>query len=116
MPLVVDDTEALLDHALQIDPAPAQHTVTLPIRPRFGQGLSFGLLCFAQAAVRPCVQMIAQAIQPFSIEAVSPVPQRLAVYTAYMSHIGAAGPVTDRRQGQKPARSVGMLAARRKSP
>ncbi|TWA96949.1 hypothetical protein FBZ86_1832, partial [Gluconacetobacter diazotrophicus] len=80
MTLMIDDAEALFDHALQIDPAPAHHAIALPIRACLDQGLQFGLLCDTQTAGRPCVQMIAQAIRPFSIEAVNPVPQRLAVH------------------------------------
>ncbi|GAB6969102.1 hypothetical protein JCM25156A_31410 [Komagataeibacter kakiaceti JCM 25156] len=116
MPFVVDDAEAFLDHALQINPAPAHHTVTLPIGPRLDQGLQLGLLCPVQSASWPRVLMIAQAIGSFGIEAMNPVSQCLAVHATYASRIRPAAPVTDRRQGQKPACDIRLPAARRKSP
>ena len=116
MPFVVDDAEALPDHALQINPAPAHHTVTLPIGPGLDQRLQFGLLCPVQTAGWSRMLIIAQAIRPFSIEAVDPVPQRLAVHAAHAGRIRPARPVTDCCQGQKPARSVRLPATRRKSP
>lgn len=53
--LMIDDAEALFDHALQIDAAPAHHAIALPIRTRLDQRLQFGLLCGIQTAGRaPC--------------------------------------------------------------
>lgn len=53
MTLVVDDAEALFDHALQIDPAPAHHAIALPIGHRLDQGLQFGLLYPVESAGWP---------------------------------------------------------------
>lgn len=113
---MIDDTEALLDHALQIDTAAAYHAIALPIRTRLDQDLQFALLGNIQTAGRLRVQIVGQAIGSCCIEAVNPVSQCLAVHTAHAGRIRPTGPVTDRRQGQKPARSVGVLAARRKPP
>lgn len=94
---MIDDAEALFDHTLQIDTAPAHHAIVLPIRTRLDQGFQFGLLGGIQTAGRPRVLIVVQAIGSFGIEAVNPVTQCLAVHAAH-------------------ARSVRMPAARRKSP
>jgi hypothetical protein len=44
MTLMIDDVEALFDHTLQIDTAPAHHAIMLPIRTRPDRSLQFGLL------------------------------------------------------------------------
>jgi len=116
MTLVIDAAAALFDHALQIDPALAHHGIMLPIRLRLDQGLQFGLLCDTQRAGWPHMLMIAQASGSFGIEAVNPVPQRLAIHAAHAGRIRPARPVTDRRQSQRPARSVRLPAPRRKPP
>ncbi|AOX18923.1 hypothetical protein A0U89_16675 (plasmid) [Kozakia baliensis] len=99
MALVIRNTEAFLDHPLQINAAPAHHTITLPIRPRLDQRLQFGLLGGVQTASRPCVLMAAQAIGSFRIEAMNPVPQCLAVHAAHARRIRSVRSVTDRCQG-----------------
>lgn len=115
MPFVVDDAEALLDHALQINPAPAHHTVTLPIGPGLDQGLQFGLLCSVQTAGRPRMLMIAQAIRPFGIEAVDPVPQRLAVHAAHAGRIRPVAPsrIDARARSRRAAFACWLRAASR---
>jgi len=113
---MIDNAETLFDHALQIDTAPTHHTITLPIRTRLDQRLQFGLLGGVQTASRPCVLMVAQAIGSFRIEAMNPIPQCLAVHAAHARRIRSVRSVTDRRQGQKPTRSVRMPTSGCKSP
>ncbi|GAJ29761.1 hypothetical protein Amme_076_054 [Acidomonas methanolica NBRC 104435] len=114
MTLMIDDTEALFDHAWQIDTAPARHAIALPIRPRLDQSFQLSLLGGIQATGRSRVLIVAQAIGTLGIEAVNPITQCLAVHAAHPRR--PAGPSTDRRQSQPPPRGSRMPAARHKPP
>jgi hypothetical protein len=73
--LVIDHAEAILDHRLQIDPAPAHHAVRLAIGTGLHELGQFGLLRGRQLRGRAVRLAVEQASGAFVIEAVNPVAQ-----------------------------------------
>src|SRR3954467_2352356 len=114
--LVVSDAEALGHDLLQVHPAPAHDSMHGALRPGFNDLGELRQLLRREArrvAFRPAV------LEPFGasfIEAVHPVPQRLAVHAADPRGIGPAHPIQHRRKRQQTPTLVGVLGGRRKTP
>src|SRR3954462_8179934 len=114
--LVVSDAEALGHDLLQVHPAPAHDSMHGALRPGFNDLGELPQLLRREArrvAFRPAV------LEPFGapfIEAVHPVPQRLAVHATDPRGIGPAHPIQHRRKRQQTPTLVGVLGGRRKPP
>src|SRR3954464_3171952 len=114
--LVVSDAEALGHDLLQVHPAPAHDSMHGALRPGFNDLGELRQLLRREArrvAFRPAV------LEPFGapfIEAVHPVPQRLAVHATDPRGIGPAHPIQHRRKRQQTSTLVGVLGGRRKTP
>src|SRR3954453_4659504 len=114
--LVVSEAEALGHDLLQVHPAPAHDSMNGALRAGFNDLRQLRQLLRREArrvAFRPAV------LEPFGapfIEAVDPVPQRLAVHATDPRGIGPAHPIQQRRKRQQTPTLVGVLAGRRKTP
>ena len=112
--LVVSDAEALGHDLLQVHPAPAHDSMHGALRAGFNDLGELRQLLRREArpvAFRPAV------LEPFwapFIEAVHPVPQRLAVHATDPRGIGPAHPIQHRRKRQQTPTLVGVLGGRRK--
>ena len=119
--LVVSDAEALGHDLLQVHPAPAHDSMHGALRAGFNDLGELRQLLRREArpvAFRPAV------LEPFSapfIEAVHPVPQRLAVHATDPRGIGPAHPIQHRRKRQRRRlwlaclEAAGQAAAARRS-
>lgn len=106
---VIDNPEALLDDALQIEAPPAHHAVDR----RVGAGLhdprQFRLLLRRQPRLGAAIPGVLQPLRTGIVEAVHPIAQGLPVHAADPGRIRPAHPVQHRRQRQKPAALVDVL-------
>ena len=114
--LVIDDAEALLDHPLQVDPAPAHDPVFGPIRPRLDDLGQVGQLLRRKARPGPFDRMSFSPSGPCCVEPMNPVAQRLPIHPADPRRLLPAHPVQHRGQRQKPPALLRMLRSRRKPP
>ena len=114
--LVVGDPEALQDHALQVDPAPAHDPVHGPVRPGLDEFCDLGPLLGREArlgSLRPAVQETVGAVR---VETMNPVPQRLPVHPADPGRLRPVHAVDNRGQRQQSAALVRVPRRRRQPP
>ena len=78
--LAVDDAEALLGDAAEVDDAPGRHPVALRVGAAQHDSLQRRLLALAHPGPTAGAGLVAQALHPFGVEADHPVPQRLPVH------------------------------------
>jgi len=98
MALVIIDTKAILDDALEIDPPPAHDAVFFPVGAGFDNRSQLLLLCWRQARRRPFRPIIEQPVGAVPIETMHPIAQSLAVHPANARGVAAAHAIDNRRQ------------------
>jgi hypothetical protein len=98
---VIDHAEAILDHRLQVDPAPAHEARLLSIRTRLDDRRQLGLLRRPQLRRRTRRLAVEQARGTLAIEAVHPVAQGLPVHPADLRRLAPAPALGHRRQRQQ---------------
>ena len=110
------DLELFPDPLDQIDQPPAHHAMDSRDRSRFDQlakGTAMLVLQTGRLAGRLAVE---QARRPIGVEPDHPVPDDLQPYAAHLGRLGARAPGVDRRQRQKSASLIGILAIARQPP
>src|SRR3954468_18194426 len=112
--LVVDDTEALSDEVLQVDPAPTHDPVHGPIRSGLDEAGEFSLLLGAEAGRVALGPNVLQPLGSVLVEAMDPVSQGLAIHAADAGGLCPVHPVQDRGEGQQASALVGVLRYGRK--
>ncbi len=80
--LTIDDLETLFDDPLQVDPSPAYDAGDCRIGAGLDDRRQRAHLLRRQTTRTPGAWAVRQAIRPFDIEAVCPIPQRLAIHSA----------------------------------
>ena len=107
--------KALPKNALQVHAAPAHNPINLRIGAGLHELLQLLFLLrrkFRRAAARLDVD---QPVGALLIEAMHPVPQRLAIHAADARRLLAIHSVANRRQCQQPPRLIGVLRLRRQA-
>ncbi len=112
---MIDHAEAILDHRLQVDPAPAHEARLLPIRAPLDDYGQLGLLFDRQLRGRPFRLAVEQAFGALGIEAVNPIAQGLTVHAADLGRLGPASTLGHRRKCQKPPALPGVPAPPRQA-
>jgi hypothetical protein len=110
------DAEAIPNDALQVDAAPAHHSVRLRVGSVLDELLQHLLLLVRQARSSPGRLDVDQPVRPMLVEPVRPVPQGLPVHAADPGRLGAAHAVQHCRQGQQPTSLRAGLRKPRKLP
>jgi hypothetical protein len=87
------DTETRLDLALQVNVAPAHHPVRRRVRTLAYHLRQLSFLLNAQQRRRPSPATVRQPLQPFGVEAVNPIAQRLPVHAAGLGSAPAGHPL-----------------------
>jgi hypothetical protein len=100
--------EAFTENALQIHAAPAHHSVLLWIGASLNELPQFLFLLRRKFRGPPGRSGVDEPVRTSLIEAMHPVPQRLAVHAADTGRFGARHPVVNRRQCQQPPRLVSV--------
>jgi len=75
--LAVAHPEPLLDQGAQVAGAPGDAAVPLQVRAAQDQGLQGGLTTFVEGAWPTGPRPVAEALDPFGVVAVDPIPERL---------------------------------------
>src|SRR3954453_21825399 len=74
---MIGDPEALADHPLQVDPAPAHDPVYGPVRTRLDEFREFGPLLRREARLGSLGPAVQKTVRTVCVEPMHPVPQRL---------------------------------------
>jgi len=109
--LAVDHAKALFDCPPQVDPPPAHDAVDRRIGACLDDLGQLAHLNLRQPPRTAGARTVRQAIRPRRIEAVRPIPERLAVHAADLCGVRPAHAVIDGRQRQKPTDLAGIPAA-----
>ena len=103
------NTEALAKNALQVHTTPAHHPMLKRIGPCLHQ-FAQSLFLFCRKSRRtPGWLDVDQTSGTLLVEAMHPIPQRLAVHPADARGLLAIHPVVNRRNRQQPPRLIGVL-------
>lgn len=108
------DAKTFSENALQIDAAPANHAIRLRVGTGFDQLLQGQLLRLRELRGTPRRFDIDQPVRAALVEAMHPIPQRLAVHPADPCRRGAVHPVMHCCKRQQPTRLRRILRPRRK--
>jgi hypothetical protein len=96
--LVITNPEPLEDDALQVDSAPAHHTVDGLVRPSCNEFGYLGPLIIRQARLGTLGPAVQKTLGAMRVEAMDPVAQRLPVHAADPGRLGPVHPVPNRSQ------------------
>src|ERR1700722_15128757 len=103
------DAEPLGDDALEVDAPPAHDAVLLTIWASLDDLRQLSQLRFRQAGLGTVRPLVDEPIRSRRVEAVNPVPKRLAIHAADLRRRAAIHPISNRSQRQKPAAPVDVL-------
>jgi hypothetical protein len=106
---MIGDPEALADHPLQVDPAPAHDPVYGPVRTRLDEFREFGPLLRREARLGSLGPAVQKTVRTVCVEPMHPVPQRLPVHPADPGRLRPVHPVNDSRQREQAPALVGVL-------
>ena len=107
--LVISDVPAGQDEPLQIDTAPAHHTVAFELRAGFDQRRQLGFLLRAQPPRRSRRLAVDQSLRSLRIKAAHPITQPLRVHGPELGRDRPILSFVGRRNRQQPTSLVGIL-------
>lgn len=114
--LVVLDPGALGDQRLEVNPPPAHHAMDRTVGTGLDDGGQLGLVRRGQPTWPRPREIVLQAFRAVVVEAMDPIPHRLAVHPADPGRFHAVHPVQHRRQRQKPPALVRVPRGHRQPP
>ncbi len=113
-PLVIGNVPARQYPPLQIDAAPANHTVCFNLRTVFDQPGQLGFLLGRQAALHPGRFAVDQSLGALRIKAMHPIAQCLTVHRPRPRRRAAGLSLINRRYRQQAANLVAILCRPRR--
>lgn len=114
--LMILDAEALADDALKVDPAPADHAMLGPVRPRLDEFGDLSALFLRKTRLGACGPVVQKPLGTLGVEPMHPVPQRLTVHAADPRRLRPVRPLGNCGQRQQAARLVRVLRCRCQPP
>jgi hypothetical protein len=114
--LVVGDSEALEDDALQVDPTPAHDAVQGPVRAGLDELRDLRTLLRRETGRRAFGPSVQETLGAVRVEPMPPVTQRLPIHPADPGRLCPVHAVQNRSQRQQPAALVRVLRRCREPP
>ncbi len=110
--LMIDHARALGDDPLQIHPSPAHHPICRTIRTGLDASRQVGQLLRGEARWVALGPVVLQPVGTELVEAVDPVPHRLAVHAADACRVRPVHPVEHRRERHQTSAPISVSGRR----